>query len=100
MLRLLFFASLAFSLYTLAGYPIVLALWARFRSRPVHKEYAPKSVSVLLPVRNGERWLRAKLASLLELDYPADLIEILVISDGSTDATDDIAHEFAAHGRV
>jgi cellulose synthase/poly-beta-1,6-N-acetylglucosamine synthase-like glycosyltransferase len=100
MLRLLFFASLAFSLYTLAGYPIVLALWARFRSRPVHKENAPKRVSVLLPVRNGERWLRAKLESLLALDYPADLIEILVISDGSTDATDDIAREFAAHGRV
>jgi cellulose synthase/poly-beta-1,6-N-acetylglucosamine synthase-like glycosyltransferase len=95
-----FFASVAFSLYTLVGYPIVLAFLARFRSRPVRREYTPKTVSVLLPVRNGERWLRAKLESLLALDYPPELVEILVISDGSTDGTEAIACEFAPCVRV
>jgi cellulose synthase/poly-beta-1,6-N-acetylglucosamine synthase-like glycosyltransferase len=95
-----FFASVAFSFYTLVGYPMLLALLARFRSRPVYRKFEPKTVTVLLPVRNGERWLRAKLESLLALDYPAELVEILVISDGSTDGTEAIAREFAAGGRV
>jgi poly-beta-1,6-N-acetyl-D-glucosamine synthase len=99
-LQIVFVLSVAFALYTLLGYPLILALLARFRSRPVRKEYRPKTVTVLLPVRNGEHWLRAKLESLLALDYPSDLLEILVISDGSTDGTDAIAAEFAASGRV
>jgi len=96
----LFVASVAFSLYTVAGYPVLLALWARLRSRPVHRKFMPRAVSVLLPVRNGERWLRAKLDSLLALDYPGELLEILVISDGSTDDTEAIAVEYAAAGKI
>lgn len=96
----LFLLSVAFAVYTLAGYPLLLGLWTRLRSRPVRKSFQPRTVSVLLPVRNGERWLRAKLESLLALDYPSDFLQILVISDGSTDATDAIAAEFEAGGRV
>jgi poly-beta-1,6-N-acetyl-D-glucosamine synthase len=99
-LQIVFVLSVAFALYTLVGYPLVLALLARFRYRPVRKEYRPRSVTVLLAVRNGERWLRAKLESVLALDYPPELLEILVISDGSTDGTAAIAAEFAASGRV
>jgi hypothetical protein len=64
----LFFASIAFSVYTVAGYPMLLAFWARLRSRAVYRKFAPRAVTVLLPVRNGERWLRAKLESLLALE--------------------------------
>jgi poly-beta-1,6-N-acetyl-D-glucosamine synthase len=99
-LQILFLLSVAFSLYTVAGYPLVLALLARFRVRPVRKQFQPRSVTVLLPVRNGAPWLRAKLESLLALDYPRESLEILVISDGSQDATDAIAAEFAASGRI
>jgi cellulose synthase/poly-beta-1,6-N-acetylglucosamine synthase-like glycosyltransferase len=95
-----FILSVAFSLYTLAGYPLLLALVARFHARPVRKSYEPKSVTVLLPVRNGEPWLRAKLESLLALRYPAELQQILVISDGSSDGTEAIAAEFAGTGRI
>jgi poly-beta-1,6-N-acetyl-D-glucosamine synthase len=70
----------------------------RFRSRPVEKRLEPKTVTILLPVRNGERWLRAKLESLFVLRYPAELMQIVVISDGSTDGTDEIAREYA--GRI
>ena len=69
-----FFASVAFSLYTVAGYPLLLALWARFHARPVHRKFAPVPVTILLPVRNGERWLRAKLDSLSALDYPREFM--------------------------
>ena len=58
----------------------------------------PATVSVILPVYNGERWIAAKLESILALNYPAELVEILVVSDGSTDGTEEIVRRFA--GRV
>jgi cellulose synthase/poly-beta-1,6-N-acetylglucosamine synthase-like glycosyltransferase len=90
----------AFSFYTVAGYPLLLALVAHLRSRPVWRKFVPRTVTVLLPVRNGERWLRAKLESLLALEYPLELMQIVVISDGSTDGTAAIAEEYARDGRV
>ena len=90
-----FFLSAAFAVFTVAGYPIALALWARWRSKPVSKRFSPRTVTVVLPVRNGERWLRLKLESLLALQYPHELMQILVVSDGSTDATGATVDEFA-----
>jgi poly-beta-1,6-N-acetyl-D-glucosamine synthase len=97
-LTIAFLISAGFVAYTLAGYPVLLAAAVRFRSRPVEKRLEPKTVTILLPVRNGECWLRAKLESLLALRYPAELVQILVISDGSTDGTDEIACQYA--GRI
>ncbi|HTA46203.1 MAG TPA: glycosyltransferase, partial [Bryobacteraceae bacterium] len=57
-----------------------------------------ESVSVIIAVRNGERWLRNKLESVLSLDYPRDKMEIIVISDGSTDSTEEIARSYAGKG--
>jgi poly-beta-1,6-N-acetyl-D-glucosamine synthase len=94
-LHVTFLISLGFLAYTLAGYPLLLAAAARFRSRPVIRRFEPKTVTILLPVRNGERWLRAKLDSLFALRYPAELLQIVVISDGSMDGTDEIASRYA-----
>jgi poly-beta-1,6-N-acetyl-D-glucosamine synthase len=93
-----FLISAGFVAYTLAGYPMLLAAAARFRRRPVEKRFEPRTVTILLPVRNGERWLRAKLESLLALRYPAELVQIVAISDGSTDGTDEIACQYG--GRI
>jgi len=49
----------------------------------------PKRISIVIPVWNGARWIEAKLESLLASDYPAGLIDILVVSDGSTDGTNE-----------
>jgi cellulose synthase/poly-beta-1,6-N-acetylglucosamine synthase-like glycosyltransferase len=99
-LQVVFFLSMLFAIYTLAGYPLLLALLARLWPLPVRKRPLEPTVTVLLPVRNGEHWLRGKLQSLLALDYPRERINIIVISDGSTDRTDLIAAEFFASGRV
>ncbi|MBV9506637.1 MAG: glycosyltransferase family 2 protein [Acidobacteriia bacterium] len=92
----IFLVSITFLLYTFAGYPALLVLISRARSRPVWKRYEPRTVSILLPVRNGESWLRTKLDSLLSLRYPQELLQIVVISDGSTDGTDACAMEYAS----
>ena len=78
----LFLLSVGFCVYTLFVYPLLLGIEARLRSRPVRKAAWPATVSVILPVHNGARWIGAKLESILALDYPADLVEILIVSDG------------------
>ncbi len=92
---ILFLTGAAFLLYVLFGYPLLLAVRARLRAQPVRKAQEWKTVSVLLAVKNGEKFLRAKLQSIFALDYPRELLQVFVISDGSEDATDAIAAEFA-----
>ena len=93
-----FAAGAGFTIYVLFGYPLLLALLARLRHRPVKKNFAPRTVSVLLPVHNGERWIRDKLESILNLDYPPGRVRILVVSDGSTDGTEAIVEAFGERG--
>ncbi len=90
-----FFALSAAILYLLAGYPLLLLLRSR---RPIQKKFTPRTVTVLLAVKNGERWLEQKLTSLMQLDYPRELLDIIVISDGSTDATESIARSWSDRG--
>jgi cellulose synthase/poly-beta-1,6-N-acetylglucosamine synthase-like glycosyltransferase len=94
----LFCASAALGLYIVAGYPLLLGLTARLWPKPVFKSRQRKTVSVVIAVHDGERFIAAKLDSVLALDYPRELMEILVISDGSTDRTDSIVQEFATQG--
>lgn len=88
--------SLLLIAYTYAGYPLLMALWANLRPRPVkaRRDYQP-TVSVCLVVYNGERYLPQKLQSLQQLDYPPELLEILVYSDGSRDATEALVRDFS-----
>ena len=67
---------------------------------PCQKAAWPATVSVILPVHNGERWIRAKLESIQALDYPPELVEILVVSDGSTDTTENIVRSFRGRTRI
>jgi cellulose synthase/poly-beta-1,6-N-acetylglucosamine synthase-like glycosyltransferase len=94
----LFLAGAVFAFYIVAGYPLLLALLAWWRPRPVRKRFTDKTVTVLLAVYNGEKWIRTKLESLLRLDYPRSRMRILVISDGSTDQTDNLVADFQAEG--
>lgn len=94
----LFVFGVAFVLYVAFGYPVLLAILARFRTRPVAARLELKRVSILLPVHNGASWIEPKLRSILALDYPRELVQLLVISDGSDDATEEIARRFASEG--
>ena len=94
-----FVLAVALLVYLLLAYPLLLAVFPWHRRLPIQKDLAyRRSVSILLPVFNGQAFLRQKLESILALDYPRDQVEILVISDASTDGTDAIAEEFSASG--
>ena len=76
--------------YTYVGY----ACWLRVRvvcgAWPVYARVASHPpLSIVMVVRNEDRDSGAKLRNLLALDYPADRCQIVVVSDGSTDRTED-----------
>ena len=83
-------ASLALVALVLVGYPLLVSLLARRRAdEPVHALADPElpAVSVIVAVRNGEALVADKVANTLALDYPENGLELVVVSDGSTDGT-------------
>jgi len=84
--------------YALFGYPMLLGWMAKRSHNPVHKDDQLRTVSFVIAVYNGEKFLERKLKSIFSLNYPRELMEILVVSDGSTDRTDEIARSFASQG--
>src|SRR5215467_5788968 len=88
--------------YVLFGYPLLLAWLAKRakRRRGLRKEFYERTVTVILPAHNGARWIPAKLESILAQDYPSQLVDIIVVSDGSTDGTDEIARSFLSRSRI
>lgn len=84
--------------YTYAGYPLLLALVSALKPRSVRRGQFAPTVSIIITAYNEERDLAAKLENTLALDYPRELLEIIVASDCSTDRTDQIAREFGGRG--
>jgi biofilm PGA synthesis N-glycosyltransferase PgaC len=95
-MKLLFWFCLAMVFYTYFGYVILLWLKANFRSRPVIKGAIIPSVSVIIAAHNEEVNLSAKLENLRLMDYPSELLQIIVASDGSTDRTLEILREHSS----
>jgi len=99
-------AEIAFSgavgviLWVYVGYPVVLGIVAALRHKPVRRRPIEPPVSLIICAYNEERDIRRKLEETLVCDYPADRLEVIVASDGSTDRTDDIVREFAPRVRL
>lgn len=82
---LLFWSALALVLYAYVGYWLFLRLFSKKRPS-VYGKIQP-SVTIVIAARNEANRLPAKLKNLGDLSYPKDLLEIVVVSDGSTDET-------------
>ena len=96
LLKGLFWGSLGALAWTHAGYPAAAALAARVRARPVRKGGALPRVSVIVAAHDEETVIERRLENLLALDYPPELVEIVVASDASTDRTDELVEAVAA----
>ncbi len=96
--KILFFLSLAVLFYTYAGYPVLVYLVSRIAPKRVSQGGLEPAVTVLITAYNEETSIAEKLRNTMRIDYPADKIEILVASDGSTDSTDSIVEEYAGRG--
>jgi cellulose synthase/poly-beta-1,6-N-acetylglucosamine synthase-like glycosyltransferase len=97
-LEIVFWASLAALVWTHFGYPLAVAALARLRPRPARRAEILPSVALIVPAHNEEDVIERKLENVLALDSPPSQLEIVVTSDASTDATDDIAGTFADRG--
>lgn len=95
-----YWSSLAVIGYTYAGYPLLVYALSRLRPRATRAAEIEPTVSVVLAAHDESAHLRAKIESLLALDYLADKLEIIVVSDGSTDATDEIVASYADRGVI
>ena len=88
----LFVGSTVLVAYAFAGYPLLLALLARLRPRPVlaDDEHTPR-VSLVIAAYNEEKIILERLSNCDELDYPRDRLEVIVVADGSDDRTAELA---------
>jgi len=99
-MKWLFWGAAGLIGYTYLGYVAWLWLRSRLQPRPVLRMPQEPQVSIVMVVRNEEQVLDRKMRNLLELDYPPDRIQIVVVSDGSTDGTEAILREHARDARV
>jgi cellulose synthase/poly-beta-1,6-N-acetylglucosamine synthase-like glycosyltransferase len=76
--------------YTFAGYPLWIYFCSRLFSRTWRQEPILPTVSMILAVHNGATLIRRQISRLFSLDYPPNLLNLIVVSDGSTDGTDEI----------
>jgi len=95
-----FWAAAALVAYAYMGYFALLWVRTRVTSKPVKRAAYEPLVSVVMVVRNEEAVLARKLQNLLTLDYPADRLQVVIVSDGSTDGTEAILREQARDRRV
>ena len=90
MVETIFWLSLTLLIYIYAGYPILLALLSRIKKNAPNKiEFTP-SVSILIAAYNEEKDIVATLKNKIQQNYSRNKLEILVVSDESTDATDEL----------
>jgi len=88
--KLLFWLSLFLILYTYIVYPCLLYLRTRVYPRSVGKKIISPKISFVIAAWNEGRNLERKIGNLQVLDYPSELIETIIVSDGSTDETNTI----------
>ena len=94
----LFWACFVLVLYTYFVYPVLVYVVSRLRPRLTKTARITPRVTVLIPAYNEERCIRDKIMNTLAFEYPREAMEIVVISDGSSDRTVEIAAEFALQG--
>lgn len=90
-MAIVFWLAIGLLVFTYLGYPMLMALLAKLRLRPVQAIAQTPSIDVLLVVHDAADLLASKVANLLALDYPGDRLRINIVCDGCTDATEAVA---------
>ncbi|UCE24392.1 MAG: glycosyltransferase family 2 protein [Candidatus Zixiibacteriota bacterium] len=96
--EIIFWLSILGVFWAYFGYWLMLKLMSMIHTRTVRKEDFQPQISLIITAYNEERRIREKIENTLALDYPRDKLEIIVVSDASTDGTEDIVRSFADRG--
>jgi len=92
-MKTLFWVCLLLTFYAYAGYPAWLFVEKTFRPRPIRRASLQPSVSIVMAVFNGGAYLAGKLKNLRDLHYPSELLQVILVSDGSTDETAELLQQ-------
>jgi cellulose synthase/poly-beta-1,6-N-acetylglucosamine synthase-like glycosyltransferase len=95
-----FWAAAALVLYTYGGYARLMRALARLAPRPVRRAPIVPTVTLIVVARDEAARIERRIRNLLELDYPRDRLDLVVVSDGSTDDTVRRAARFEPGVRV
>ena len=98
--EIVFWASAAWIAFACAGYPVLTVVASWLVRRPSKRAPIVPTVTLLITAYNEEQDIARKLENSVRLDYPRDRLQIVVASDGSTDATDEKVRAFAAQSPV
>ena len=98
LIALLFWVSLGGILYTYFGYPVLIFLLAKTIQKPETYQTDKPSVTLLIAAYNEETVIEDKIKNSLAIEYPKDLLQILVVTDGSRDRTPEIAKRYINYG--
>lgn len=100
-MKYVFWLAAALVGYSYLGYPAWLWLRSRWSPRPVRRGFVDSpAVSAVMVVRNEEAVIARKLENLLTLDYPQAKLDVVVVSDGSSDRTAAILADYARDSEV
>lgn len=99
--KVLFWTSVFLIFYAFIGYPMSLFLINNIiKKKNVNIDPTLRPfVSIIIPVYNEKSVIEQKLKNLISLNYPKELIEIIVASDNSTDGTDEIVENFISNNK-
>jgi cellulose synthase/poly-beta-1,6-N-acetylglucosamine synthase-like glycosyltransferase len=95
---LIFWISFPILVYIYFGYPVTIYLLSKIIHQRVSKDNTLSNVTILIAVYNESKHISATIENKLSLDYPKDKLELIVISDGSDDGTDEIVRGYANFG--
>jgi cellulose synthase/poly-beta-1,6-N-acetylglucosamine synthase-like glycosyltransferase len=90
----LFWGALSLLVYTYLGYPLLLTFLGS-RKAPSELADALPTVTVVVAAHNEEHCIAQKVRNILEHDYPCEDLEVIIVSDGSTDRTESIVRSLA-----
>ncbi|HXS10887.1 MAG TPA: glycosyltransferase family 2 protein [Candidatus Krumholzibacteria bacterium] len=97
-MELVFLVSALVVSYAYVLYPVIVVAWSRLFHRRVEKRYRQIPVSVVIAARNEEKNISARIENLLAQEYPRDLLEIIIVTDGCSDRTAELARLHAGPG--
>ena len=98
LLDVAFFSFLFLVFHTYVGYPLLLMVWGMGKSATPVRVYANPKVTIVIAAWNEARHIAARIDNCLQQIYPSEMLEIVVVSDGSTDETSSIVRSFASKG--
>lgn len=96
----IFWSAVGLIFYTYVGFPLLLAVRAWLFPKAIQKGDITPKVSLIIAAYNEEDVIEKKIQNILALDYPAEQLEFIVASDGSSDKTVALARPYADQEKI